>query len=280
MARFHPKLNVLSAVDTNAIILDSGLTGRGWERLNANLRHLGAHVPFAPRAQVERLRRNDEIKCQQQLILPLVDKHGMLCKSAVLVQDCHELFASDLDRASSQDALLLDFALRSDTSLNNRHLMISQDKGSTVVKFVIKPIGVKLSQSVTWARLFASYEPWHRQQKTKPADVLTNWKVVLAYVHGFYDLQFMSVVQIGKGPSCRHALVPTAALPSNGLLTFVQASIADISALDKHRSGERNGTPKEMEELRASAIAESAVLVNDSIAHAALVQPIEHHLQL
>ena len=84
LAKFHPKLITFSPEDTDAIILDCGLTGRGWERMNANVKALGGHVPFAPRNQVERIRRTDEVKCSKQLEISLLDKKACL----VELQSC------------------------------------------------------------------------------------------------------------------------------------------------------------------------------------------------
>ena len=261
LAKFHPKLITFSPEDTDAIILDCGLTGRGWEGMNANVKALGGHVPFAPRNQVERIRRTDEVKCSKQLEISLLDKNGMPCRAAAMVQCNGELVASVFDEAAAKGLLIPGFKLRSDPDADVRHIKLSQDKGGDVVKFTLQPIGVVKNQSVTWARLNALYGPWHKQQKKNPADNLENWRTVLALVDNYFDLESMSIVKVGEDPHCRHALVPKASLPSSGLLTFVDASQADVSALEKHRSGERAGSPKEMELLRASAVPESAVLV-------------------
>jgi len=178
-----------------------------------------------------------------------------------MVQCNGELVASVFDEAAAKGLLIPGFKLRSDPDADVRHIKLSQDKGGDVVKFTLQPIGVVKNQSVTWARLNALYGPWHKQQKKNPADNLENWRTVLALVDNYFDLESMSIVKVGEDPHCRHALVPKASLPSSGLLTFVDASQADVSALEKHRSGERAGSPKEMELLRASAVPESAVLV-------------------
>ena len=261
LAKFHPKLLTFSPEDTDAIILDSGLSGRGLERLNANIRALGGHVPFAPRSQVEPLRRKDEVKCAEQIEVSLLDKDGMPCRAAVMVQCTHEVIASVFDEAAAKNLLIKRFKLRSDPDANVRHIKLSQDKGDEWIKFTLQPVGVLNNQSVAWARLCAIYGPWHRQQKKKPSDNRENWLTVLALLHSYFDLETMTIVKVGEDPHCRHALVPKVAVPSGGLLTFVDATEADISALEKHRSGKRDGSPKEMELLRASVVSESAVLV-------------------
>ena len=254
---FHPQLKKLSVEDTETIVLNSGMTGKGWEQMNATLRFLGHFVPFAPARHVKLKQIVDSVKCAQQWELPMFDKHGVLITAAAMVQCLCEIYCSELDRCEHEGLRRVGFMLRSDLDANVRHAMWSQDKGDQSIKFVLKNVGVEHNQSVDFARIFALFQPLYNK---KAADVYRNWMIILPYVHGLGDFPLNAIVQAGNGSGARHLLVPKNTIPL-GALPLVAATSDDVTAIERHRGGHRDGTPQECEAQRASAIHESAVLL-------------------